>query len=209
MKGDESEDPYEHFCLDCGAVIDPQAKNCATCGADITEFIETDDDSDEETAEHSLFIKNLHDERILFESDSQFFVLTTHRIRLETSAWGISQITSIMLEEISSCANTRTSKPLLLVLATLFFLAGAYASFNAIEPGPALIGAIVITAIFVIIYVLTRRQILEIASAGATMRLRIEGMSIDEVKELIDRIEIVKNERYLLGRKNRLTKFAE
>lgn len=44
MSERESDDGvYEYFCVDCKAVVNPQDKVCANCGADISEFIEPEE----------------------------------------------------------------------------------------------------------------------------------------------------------------------
>ncbi len=41
MNERESDDiTYDYYCVDCKALVNPQDKICATCGADISEFIE-------------------------------------------------------------------------------------------------------------------------------------------------------------------------
>lgn len=40
MDDKESEDVYDHYCVDCKSIVKPQDKVCANCGADISEFIE-------------------------------------------------------------------------------------------------------------------------------------------------------------------------
>ena len=108
-----------------------------------------------------------------------------------------------MLEEVASCTITRTSYPFLLILAGIIVLAGFIIAANSLrDAGGAIIGGIVIGAILVAIYVGSRQQILLIASAGATITRSLQGMSYDAAKEFIDKVEIAKDKRYMIGKEN-------
>ncbi|HEY6348288.1 MAG TPA: hypothetical protein VI636_02650 [Candidatus Angelobacter sp.] len=71
-------------------------------------------------------------ERLLLQSDNNAFVLTSHRVRFETQMTGLKKVTSIMLEELSACEITTMSKPWLLVLAAVVFLAGLASSSSIV-----------------------------------------------------------------------------
>jgi hypothetical protein len=133
-------------------------------------------------------------EKVLLESTGKDLILTTHRVRYEFEALGFGEIRSIMLEELASCAMTRTSKPIFLIIAAICFLAGL-----SIGRGLSA-GGIVLALIFVVIYFVTRKQSLLLASAGATITYDTRGMSPEDVKKFIDRTEAAKNERYLLAK---------
>ena len=49
MSEESNDSAYEYFCVDCKAVVNPQDKVCANCGADISEFIEPDEATPSET----------------------------------------------------------------------------------------------------------------------------------------------------------------
>lgn len=68
----------------------------------------------------------LPQERLLLESDNGTLKLTTHRLRYEARAGGEMNIKSIMLEELASCAVTRSSQPILIVLALICLLIGGW-----------------------------------------------------------------------------------
>jgi hypothetical protein len=132
-------------------------------------------------------------EKILLESDGKGLVLTTHRVRYEFEALGSGEIRSIMLEELASCTMTRTSNPIFLIIAAICFVAGVYIGRDAFVGG-------VLALIFLVIYFVTRKQSLLLASAGATITYDTKGMSPAEIKKFIDRTEAAKNERYLLAK---------
>lgn len=131
-------------------------------------------------------------EKVLLESDGKTLVLTTHRVRYEIDALGSGEIKSILLEELASCAMTRTSNPILLVVAAICFLVGLVTGRGAIA------GGFILALILLIIYFVTRKQSLLLASAGATITFDTRGMSPEDVKKFIDRTEAAKNDRYLL-----------
>jgi hypothetical protein len=137
-------------------------------------------------------------ERVLLESDNGQLILTSHRVSFEASAAGMAEFTSIMLEELASCQITYTSKPILLVLAVLSVLVGAY--FNTSRDSTPLVVGVIAGALLVAAYFATRTQVISLASAGATIRAGTKGMSMETAKQFIDKAELAKNERYLMLR---------
>lgn len=146
-------------------------------------------------------MNHMPDEKILLESDPKGLILTTHRIRSEDEAMGNARIKSIMLEELASCAIVQSSNNLLLGLAALCLLIGVLITASSRgDSGPLAIG-FVIALILVLAYFVSRQQVLELASAGATIRTDTKGMKLQAVEQFIDRVEAAKNERYLIGRR--------
>lgn len=129
-------------------------------------------------------MKLMTDEKILLESNDNELVLTTHRVRLTSESFGHARIISIMLDELASCAITRISHPIFLVLAGICFVGGALIAVNGRGNEGALIGGIVLAVILVVIYLLNRQQVLALASAGATIQVNTQGMKLDDVKGL-------------------------
>lgn len=137
-------------------------------------------------------------ERVLRESPSPVqLVLTTHRIRLERRSSGLAELTSIMLDELASCALTRTSQPILLVLAAACLVLGLIYTAGAGEGFVLLIGLIG-GAIFGALYLGSRQQTLVLSSAGASIKANTKGMSFEAVQQIIDEIEAAKDARYRL-----------
>jgi hypothetical protein len=148
----------------------------------------------------------LPDEQVLLESDGKTLILTTHRVRYDSQRIGGGEIVSIMLDELASCAMIRRSKPILLVLAGAVLLFSLYlyiqsqqSFFSQSQQGFADFGFLVV-AVLVVSYFVTRRQLLELASAGAAIRVNTTGMSIPAVRGFIDQTEAAKNTRYTLGK---------
>jgi hypothetical protein len=105
-----------------------------------------------------------------------------------------------MLDELASCAITRSSYPILLVLASLAIAYGFVSTNNSRGNTDAMTSAVVVALIFVAAYFATRQQVIALASAGATIKRSTRGMSIQTAKQFIDKTELAKNERYLLGK---------
>ena len=102
-----------------------------------------------------------------------------------------------MLEEFASCALSKTSQPIFLILAAICAILGLLMTGNARSPAP-LIGGLVLGGIFVIIYFVSQQQVIAFASAGTTIRINAGGMKLEVAKDFIDTAEQAKNARYLL-----------
>jgi hypothetical protein len=116
-------------------------------------------------------MKQLSGEQTLREAGSPgsslYFVLTTHRVRLKQQVLGRGEIVSLMLDQVSSCAVAQRSRPLLLALAALAVLAGLFLTVQGNSTGP-LITSVIVAGILWGVYLLTRQQVLELRSSGAT-----------------------------------------
>ena len=140
-------------------------------------------------------------ERVLLESDTKNLVLTSHRVRYEMQTTGLTKITSIMLEEVSACEVTTTTKPGLLIAAIVVFLAGLF--FNSsISPrdSSAIIGGVVVAVILVLAYFGTRERVISVRSAGGAINASIQGIPPESVRNFIEVLEQAKNERYFAAR---------
>ncbi len=134
----------------------------------------------------------LPNEKVLLRSDEEDLVLTTHRVRYQAKAWRNVEIRSIMLDELASCALTRSKNTMFLVAAALSLIFGD----AVIAAGSGK----VLAALLVLAYFTNRRQILALASAGTRISFDIEGMAPETVVQFIERAEAAKNSRYLIGR---------
>jgi hypothetical protein len=125
-------------------------------------------------------------------------VLTTHRVRYEFKSWGYSNRIGIMLESLASCGVTRSSSPLWLILAVVAFLLGAaYAQQPRNEM--ALAVGIAAALVFVLIYFLTRQEMITLTSAGGTtIRTTTAGVGATVVNAFLEAVERAKNDRYTL-----------
>lgn len=138
-------------------------------------------------------INLLPNEQVLFESDGKTLILTTHRVRYDSQRVGGGEIISIMLEELASCSIVRRSKPVLLVLAGVLLLFSLYLCIRG--PGLGYFG-LMITTVLVVAYFVTCRQVMELASAGAAIRINAGSMSILAIRNFLDKTEASKNARY-------------
>lgn len=135
-------------------------------------------------------------EKVLVESDNKTLVLTTHRVRYDAIGKGggwadRTELVSIMLEELSSCAITRTSYPVLLLLA----LAGLVLAL--VVEDSAIIG-IALAVLFAGGFFASQRQVLLLTSAGgAKIQVTTGGMELQAVREFVDEVEKAKNGRFL------------
>jgi hypothetical protein len=143
----------------------------------------------------------LSGEKILLESDPKGLILTTHRVQSEVKVFGGDEVISIMLDELASCAITRTSNPIPLILAALCLVIGFMVMTNSRGDATPLITWGIIALIFFGVYYATRRQVIALASSGATIQRSIKGMTLQTAKQFINTVEAAKNERYLLGKK--------
>jgi hypothetical protein len=135
------------------------------------------------------------DEKLLIESDNKVLVLTTHRVRYDAIGRGggwadRTELVSILLEELSSCAITRTSYPILLLLALASLVLAILADDMAIV-------GIALAVLFAGGFFLSQRQVLLLASAGGKIQINTASMSLQAVREFVDEIEAAKNRRYL------------
>lgn len=142
-------------------------------------------------------MKLLDGEKKLLESDNGNLLLTSHRIRYEESQVGQGEIRSILLDGLSFCGMTATSKPILAILAGTFFLLFIMAAMQGSRQ-EVLIILLALGIICAIIWAITRRQVLELASSGGVIRVNIKGMNKETVREFIDTVEAAKNSRGLL-----------
>jgi hypothetical protein len=127
-------------------------------------------------------------ERKVSESSDGTVVLTSHRVR---SDQGTRQFVSIGLEEVASCSIGTHSHPILLVLAAVVWLGAFQFAGERMGTIPFLIGGL-IGALIVLLYVLSREQIIVIASAGASIRIRTRGMSRATCVQFVDDLERAK-----------------
>ena len=141
----------------------------------------------------------IDDEKVIAEICFEQLILTTHRIRYQTTIYGTVELTSIMLEEIASCSVVRKNQPILLMMALIVTFIGIMASINNDE---AIILMLVIAMCDVVLtarYLIIRQPIILIASAGKSIKVKITDMELDAVLSFIDSVEIMKNERFFMN----------
>ena len=128
-------------------------------------------------------------ERVIDRLDG--LILTTHRIREGTDR----DFTSIMLEQVCSIAVERVAKTwLLLVGIALIAGVAITAQYHKIDRDSAL-GIAISGLVLILCYVLTRFSVVQIASAGASISVRLPRRNAGSLLRLIDAIEFAKSER--------------
>ncbi len=132
----------------------------------------------------------LPDERTLLESDPKGLVLTTHRVRSDVRQTGNAQVTSIMLEQIASCAITGKSYPILLAIAAISGVIGMVGNNSTL-----MIAGLAFAALLVVAYFSTRQQVIALASAGHTITRSTQGMDVTAALQFIDKLEAAKDSR--------------
>jgi hypothetical protein len=127
-------------------------------------------------------------ERKVSESSDGTVVLTSYRVRIDQ---GNRQFVSIPLEQVASCSIGTHSYPVLLILAAIVWLGAFQFAGARVGTLPFVIGGL-IGALIVLLYVVSREQIIAIGSAGESIRIRTRGMSRDACVQFVDDLERAK-----------------
>lgn len=140
-----------------------------------------------------MISKTLENEETLLEFSNT--ILTTHRIRQSKKSWNTTNITSIMLEQITSCVFKKKTNPILLFISLLCIIFGIYIIFSTDKDSGLIISAIGV--LFFIIYRFLFIKVLIISSAAGKITINIYGSKIDKIIDIINTIESAKNKRFL------------
>ncbi|WP_162054750.1 PH domain-containing protein [Pontibacter pamirensis] len=133
-------------------------------------------------------------EQIITQSSEGVVTLTTHRIRYATSGWGHAQITSMMLESISSIQSHFKSVPLLIILGATAFIAGIFLGAN--NEGGGAVASFAVGAMLIILYFASRKHVVTVSSkGGAAFSFLAKGMDQYEITRFIDQVEEAKHNR--------------
>jgi hypothetical protein len=142
-------------------------------------------------------------ETILMEGDNKQITLTTHRIRQENETWGQLNLVSIMLEHVTSCEYSKKSRPIFLITGLLLSGFALYIESQNEGVARSISGSILLFGIVLIIaYFFTIKRGLFISSATAKIKLDTKGMKDENIKSLIDKLEVAKNDRFLTLKNN-------
>ncbi len=99
-----------------------------------------------------------------------------------------------MLEKISSIEIHYKSKVLLLIVGIILGIAGLFVGIN--NEGMAMVLGFVLSGLFILIYLLTRKYVISIASdGGANINFQTKGMKREFLLDFINKIEKAKNEK--------------
>ena len=134
-------------------------------------------------------MKMLRDERELISTNERLLILTTHRVRVDAKVAGRTKLVSITLDSVASCGVATQTHPLLMGAAVLV---GLFGVFGLVQQQNSAEGAFIVAAVFAIAYVLTRKAILRIASAGDAIEVPASGMSHADLAAFVDAVEEAK-----------------
>jgi hypothetical protein len=135
------------------------------------------------------------DEQIVTQSSEGAVTLTKHRICYEYKDWGRSYNQNIMLEHITSCENYYSTQVWLLILGGLCLVGGLIAGAN--NNTAALSGGTLAALVCGLLYWLTRRNLVIIASPSTKMLIKVTGMKREQILNFINNVEQTKHKRIL------------
>lgn len=131
-------------------------------------------------------INLLPDEQVVRESPQGILTLTTKRVRYDSTYFGGSRFVSITLDSVASCGLVTKSFPILLLLSAAAFF-GGYTYTGHDDTRSILYG---IGAFLVVLYFLTRRGYISIASnGGQRIQMPSSNMTRDYTIEFFDALE--------------------
>jgi len=139
-------------------------------------------------------MKYIPGEKVLFESDSNKFVLTSHRVRFESKTLGKKLVTSFMLEEVISCNLIYRSHPSFIGIGAVFGIAGFYL-VKYVDFSWAV--GLTLMALSLLAYIATTERTFLISSCAAFIRVPLHVLGEQDPIMFIDEIETAKNARYL------------
>ncbi|NCC19043.1 MAG: hypothetical protein EOM29_08910 [Bacteroidia bacterium] len=136
----------------------------------------------------------LENEKILKDYDK--IILTSHRIQSLFGSKSNFNLTSIMLEHITSCEYKRKTSPILGILGIISLLSGFYFFFNSSNISELGVILFVIGILLIIAYYFTATSnSLVISSPTAKIGIRLEKQ--EDVIDFINTLESAKNKRFL------------
>lgn len=134
-------------------------------------------------------MKLIDGEQVILQANEGILVLTTRRIRLEQRVWGRARLVSMSLGAVASCSLAMRSQPWLLVLALFAALSGLSQFGTNTSVGGWLFAA---AAVLLLLFLLFRRTVLTIASAGESIPVGVRGMTPEALTGFIDALEAAK-----------------
>jgi hypothetical protein len=133
-------------------------------------------------------MKLMAGERVIMTSNDEMLTLTSHRVRLDTTVRGASKFVSITLDSVASCGLVTRTRPVLLILGAVAGIVGV-----AQSAAEARFGLLVVAAVLVIVYFVTRAAVVTIASTGGeTITLPAKGMGREAIVEFLEEVEHAK-----------------
>jgi hypothetical protein len=132
-------------------------------------------------------VQLLPGERKVSESSDGSVLLTSHRVRLDQGG----EFVSISLDQVASCSIGTRSHPILLGIAAVVWLGSFQFAGERVGTIPFAVGTL-IGALIVALYVMSRAQVIVIASPGESMHIRTRGMTRAVCVQFVDDLERAK-----------------
>jgi len=137
-------------------------------------------------------MKLLAGETTISEPEFAYLILTNHRVRYDRRISGEARIISMTLDAVSSCGVVSKSHPILLLLAVLAVLLGAFLLSTGAEDRSIPNSLILASVVLAIAYFLTREVVLSISSPGESITVSAKGLEPDVLVGFIDAVEQAK-----------------
>lgn len=129
-------------------------------------------------------MKLLPGEQNVLCSNDNTLTLTTMRVRYDSVMLGRSHLVSITLNSVASCGLVTKSYPLLLIIGAIALL------ISLTRPREWFMFGLVTVIVLLVVYFLTRRSVISIASNGGESILApTNGMNRDSIVEFIESVE--------------------
>jgi len=126
----------------------------------------------------------MNQENIILKSDNGDFILTDKKVRYKVKNWGQLNVTSLMLDKITSLEIKFKSYPFLLVITALSII---YLIFTYTVG--AKVTAIILILFSTLSYFATIKRAIIISSASASITLPIKKLGNDKAIQFINEIE--------------------
>ncbi len=161
-------------------------------------------------------MKDLKDEKLIWQSSNKQFLLTSHRLReMKSNVFG-SSIKSIMLEELTSCQLKTVRKLNLLWRSIIYFLLinGSVLFMNKslfqteliqflfddVHIGPKtahliLYLSIAVSLIYILLFIMSVKKVFSFYAYGLSINIELRKMSFEERDSFISLIEDTKDSR--------------
>lgn len=127
----------------------------------------------------------------LSEANDGSVVLTSHRVRLDQGSGRGDHFVSMTLDQVASCSLDTRSYPFLLLLAVLLIVGGFQIGGERLATVSVGVGAVLAVGC-VILYLVTREQLITVRSAGDSIEIRTRGMARGACVQFIDDVERAK-----------------
>lgn len=132
---------------------------------------------------------------------NQCLNISSLRIRYFNDDWGSKDILSINIKEVCSSSVHHKSNIVFIVLA-VFTAIVTFFMKDTINAGQYIGIGILITISFIITYFITRKQILIVASAGEKIVFNTRNMKIENLVNIIEIIDNLKENKNLNKHEN-------